>query len=455
MQKLWHKNWDLNEVVEAFETHHDLVLDQKLVKFDVLGSLAHAHGLHKIGILSESETQTLVHGLQEINVLSQSNQFELNSGDEDVHTKIENYLTDVYGEVGKKIHTGRSRNDQVLTAIRLYTKQNLLQVWSEALKVITVFHDVAHTYSQTLIPGYTHLQKAMPSTVGLWAGAFAAGFLDDLALLKAAYHLNNQSPLGSAAGYGVPLALDRQFVADTLGFESVQVNPLYCQNSRGKIEAAVVAALISLLQGINKFATDVLLFTTSEFEFMQVDHQLCSGSSIMPQKKNVDIAELLRSKVHLLLGNYTQLVSLSSNLASGYNRDLQDSKKPLMESLDLTIQCLQITQLLAAAITINAPKVQTAVTPELFATQYALSLVKQGLPFRAAYQQAAANYQQIDMSQFSAQASEYLEKIGHAGLARSMQHYKAELNAYQTENQKFQTIVTDLLDQKGFNEKQN
>jgi argininosuccinate lyase len=264
-------------------------------------------------------------------------------------------------------------------------------------------------------------------------------------LLKAVYQLNNQSPLGSAAGYGVPLPLNRQFVSDLLGFAKVQSNSLYCQNSRGKIEGAVVASLITILQEINKFATDVLLFTTSEFNFFEVAAELCSGSSIMPQKKNVDIAELLRSKVHLILGNYAQLIGLSSNLISGYNRDLQDSKKPLFESLELTIQCLQIAKLLLTKIEINHPKIQTAITPELFANHHALSLVKQGVPFREAYQQAAAEYQKIDLADFSITTSSHLGGIGNLGLKLLKKQLRNEQQLYQQENQKYQTMVTSLL----------
>lgn len=455
MQKLWHKNWKLNVVVETFETQGDLWLDQKLVKFDVLGSLAHAQGLHKIGLLSENEVKSLIYGLQEINTLNQKGRFLLQFGDEDVHTKIENFLTDLLGETGKKIHTGRSRNDQVLTAIRLFTKENLLQVWDETLELINLFQTFAEKHASIQMPGYTHMQKAMPSTVGMWAGAFAEGFCDDLILLKAAYKLNNQSPLGSAAGYGVPLPLDRQYVSDLLGFDKVQVNSLYCQNSRGKIESAVIAALISILQGINKFATDVLLFTTSELNFFEVAPELCSGSSIMPQKKNVDIAELLRSKVHTILGNYTQLVSLSSNLISGYNRDLQDSKKPLIDSLELTIQCLQVTKLLIASITIHPDALQSAITPELFATHYALKLVQQGSPFRQAYQQAAQKYQDLKTSDFSACTSSHLGSTSNLGLEILRKQLQQEQKIYQLEKQKYQIVIKSLLSKKGIYEKQD
>lgn len=455
MQKLWHKSWNLNKIVETFETQGDLSLDQKLVKFDVLGSIGHAQGLHKIGLLTENETQLLIKGLQQINTLNQKGQFLLKFGDEDVHTKIENYLTDTLGDIGKKIHTGRSRNDQVLTAIRLFTKENLLLVWNETLELINIFQDFAEKHTSTLMPGYTHMQKAMPSTIGMWAGAFSENFYDDLVSIKAVYQLNDQSPLGSAAGYGVPLALDRQFVSKILGFDKVQINSLYCQNSRGKIESAVIASLILVLQGINKFASDILLFTTSEFSFFEIAPELCSGSSIMPQKKNVDIAELLRSKVHLLLGNYTQLVSLSSNLVSGYNRDLQDSKKPLFESLQLTIQCLKIAKLLVFSIKVNSKKIQSTISPELFATHHALSLVKQGLPFRVAYHQAAHEYQNLKIDAFPITQSGHLGGTGNLGLELLHKQLQREQKVYQQANHKYQVTVKSLLSKKGKYEKQN
>ncbi len=455
MKKLWQKNWNLDKTIEAFETQVDLVLDQKLVKFDILGSMAHAQGLYKIGLLTDEEIKLLKTGFQEIINLNDLKQFVLQFGDEDIHSKIENHLTQTLGEVGKKIHTGRSRNDQVLTAIRLFTKDSLLQIWPATLELIEAFLDFSLKHAGVLMPGYTHMQKAMPSTMGLWAGAFAEGLLDDLALFQTAYTLNDQSPLGSAAGYGVPLFLDRQFVANLLGFGKVQNNSLYCQNSRGKIESVVVAALIAILQEINKFATDLLLFTTSEFRFVEISSELCSGSSIMPQKKNVDVAELLRSKVHLLLGNYSQLVGLSSNLVSGYNRDLQDSKKPLFESLELTCSCLQVAKLLVDSIKINHEQINMAISPELFATHHALNLVKQGVSFREAYQKTAVSYQEKSFSDFSIKDSVHLGGIGNLGLPQLKKQLKNEQKKYQIESDKYQAVISSLLSQKETHEKKD
>ncbi len=439
MKKLWQKQWKLNEVIEAFETKGDLVLDQKLVTADVYGSIAHAAGLVKIGILTSKEFEIVKKGLKEIFILNQEGKFILEAGDEDVHTKIENYLTQYCGEVGKKIHTGRSRNDQVLVAIRLFTKQQLLINWGNLLALIDAFIAFGKTYEATILPGYTHMQKAMPMSLEMWAGAFAQNLLDDLILLKSAYELNNQSPLGSAAGFGVPLSLPKQYTAELLGFANVQENPLACQNSRGKIEAGVVGALIAIYQDISKFASDVLLFTTSEFHFFDVAAELCTGSSIMPQKKNVDIAELLRSKVHLFLGYYVQLVSMSSNLISGYNRDLQDSKKPLFESLDIAQSGLEAAALLVKNIKPNKEAIEKAVTPEIFATHYALELVKQGISFREAYDTVGKNLSSLSKST-------RIESISNTDLSSLEMKMEKETTFFEQENKKFHKTLQILID---------
>jgi argininosuccinate lyase len=380
-QKLWQKGKGLQEAVEKFETEQDLALDQHLIPYDVQGSLAHAKGLHKIGILSKKELSDLEKGLKEV----LANGLTLAMGDEDMHTKIEQYLTNHFGDVGKKIHTGRSRNDQVLTALRLFSKDMLSQITNEINMTVKTAEVLIDQHGETPMPGYTHMQRAMPSSLGTWIGSIVASFQDDIRVIQSVYDLNDQSPLGSAAGYGVPLELDRAYTAKLMGFSRVQENPMYCQNARGKIEAQTIAACVSVMQTINKLASDVLFFTTAESGLLSIDEDLCSGSSIMPQKKNVDIAELLRSKLHLVSGYYTQMVGLSGNLISGYNRDLQDAKKPLYESLTTTLQCVQMTTLLMNGIHPNKEKLRRAMTDELYATHRALELVQKGMPFREAY----------------------------------------------------------------------
>src|SRR3989344_3146740 len=396
-KKLWQKETTkLNEFIEAFETKGDLELDLKLVEFDVKGSLAHAKMLFKLGVLDNKELEEIIKGLSEILKLNQKGKFNLEFGDEDIHTKIENFLTSKYGEVGKKIHTYRSRNDQVLTALRLYSKAQIEEIEKEVQELIKWFKTFQKEYGVLPIPGYTHMQKAMPSTISLWAGAFDASLKDDLMVLEAALKLNDQSPLGSAAGYGLPVKIDREYTAKLLGFSGVQEPVTYPQNSRGKIEAVTLASLVSILQTINKFASDILLFTSSEFNFFKASDEVTTGSSIMPQKKNIDLAELLRSKVHLVLGNYTQIVSLSSNLISGYNRDLQDSKKPLMESFEITLDSLKVCQILIQNIEPNENALKKAMTGDLFPTEQALKLVKQGVPFRKAYETIAKLFKEKD-----------------------------------------------------------
>lgn len=391
MKKLWQKkNEKLNPFIESFETKGDLLMDHKLLKYDVQGSIAHAKMLEKIGVLTKDELDKLLKGFSEILDLDKQSKFILKLGDEDMHTKIENYLTEKYGKVGKKIHTGRSRNDQVLTAIRLFCKDQLEKIHKELSILIKEFNLYEKKYGKILMPGYTHMQKAMPSSVKIWVQSFAESLIDDLTILEALEKINNQSPLGSAAGYGVSIPLDKNYTAKLLGFEKVQNNPLYCQNSRGKVEASIVAGLVNILQTINKFASDVMLFTTSEFSFFEVSEELASGSSIMPQKRNIDIAELLRSKVHLVLGNYAQIVSLSSNLISGYNRDLQDIKKPLIESLEITLESIQVTKILLKGLKPDKEKLSAALTDDLYAAQKVYNLVKEGLNFRDAYKKVGS-----------------------------------------------------------------
>ncbi len=389
--KLWQKHWELDKLVEAFETKGDLLLDGHLVRADVIGSLAQAAGLNRIGILSDAELQALRRGLTRILMLWKQEKFTLKAGDEDVHTKIETWLTQEVGDVGKKIHTGRSRNDQVATAIRIYTKEQLHDIVTALLALIAQFVAFARTHEKLPMPGYTHMQRAMPSSVGLWAGAFAEGLLDSLGTLEAAYALNDQSPLGSAAGYGVPLPHDRAYTAKLMGFAKVQNNSLSCQNGRGVIEASVVAALISILQHLSKFASDVLLFTTKEFDMFMVADELCSGSSIMPQKRNIDLAELIRSKTHVLTGHYVTLVGISANLISGYNRDLQDTKKPLLESLgtahDTIVASLQLLRGLAP----RPVRLREMMTSEIYSTHHALAQVTRGISFRDAYAGVSKN----------------------------------------------------------------
>ncbi len=387
--KLWQKDIKPDERVERFTVGNDYLLDRELLRYDCRASAAHARMLHKIGILSADERDLLVQGLQEIIDLDKAGKFEIRQSDEDCHTAIENYLTKHLGEVGKKIHTGRSRNDQVLTALRLLYRDALDQMDEGVKQLIGAFKELAKRDGSVAIPGFTHTRKAMPSTVALWAGAFIDAGQDNRLLLKTVRKLINQSPLGTAAGYGTTLNLDRQFVADELGFERVQQNPVYTQLSRGKFESSMLHLFSQVLFDLNRCASDLILFSMPDWGFFDLPATFCTGSSIMPQKMNPDVLELVRAKYHVINGLESQLKNLMANLITGYHRDAQLTKEPALKGITITADCLSIMTLLIDGIKVDADKAARQMSDELFATEKAYRLVEQGVPFRDAYRRVA------------------------------------------------------------------
>src|SRR6059058_5692311 len=386
MTKLWQKGYHLNEQVERFEAAQNSLLDARLIRHDVWGSLAHTAMLAKIGVLTESEHKALKDALCSILQLEATHEFTITLADEDVHTRVENYLVAVAGAAGKKIHMARSRNDQVLVDLRLYGKEQLHSIAAKLCELCTALLDFADTHADVPMPGYTHMQRAMLSSVGLWASSFSEALLDDEQLLSAAYRLNDQCPLGSAAGYGVPLDIDRQYSSDLLGFSRMQHNVIYVQNSRGKIEAAIVQALAQIMLDLSKLAQDILLFSTVEYGFFQVPQELCTGSSIMPQKRNLGIMELVRARTQTLLALQQQILGIVSGLPSGYNMDYQETKRPFMEALDLVQESLEICTLVVNKLEVNVEHLIAACTFELFAADRAYELASvDKLPFRDAY----------------------------------------------------------------------
>src|SRR5256886_2822227 len=386
MTKLWQKGYHLHEQVERFEAAQNSELDVRLIRQDVWGSLAHIAMLEKIGVLAEPEHRVLKEALCSILQMEAAHEFSITLADEDVHTRIENYLVEAAGAAGKKIHLARSRNDQVLVDLRLYGKEQLHHVAAGLCDLCAALLELAGTHTDTPMPGYTHMQRAMLSSVGLWAASFAEALLDDEQLLSAAYVLNDQSPLGSAAGYGVPIAIDRQYCADLLGFSRVQNNVIYVQNSRGKIEAAIVQALMQIMLDLSKLAQDILLFTTVEYGFFQMPQELCTGSSIMPQKRNLGVMELVRARTQTMLALQQQILGIVSGLPSGYNMDYQETKRPFMEALDLVQESLEICTLVVSKLEVNVEHLMAACTFELFAADRAYELASVAkVPFRDAY----------------------------------------------------------------------
>ena len=396
MAKLWQKDYSLDQVVEHFTVGEDYLLDRNLVNGDCVSGIAHAAMLETIGILTEYEFKSLRNELINIIKLNDSGEFPILPGDEDCHTAIENYLTAVpvkavLGEAGKKIHTGRSRNDQVIAAIRLYSRAFLIEFQRECLKLTSNLIDFAGTNSNVPMPGRTHMQIAMPSSVGLWAGAYAEGLLDDLSLVAVAYNLNNMCPLGSAASYGVPLPIKREMVAQALGFERVQNNVLYVNNSRGKVESVILDAVEQVMITLSKMAQDLILFSMPEFKYFSLPVELCTGSSIMPQKRNPAALELIRAKAATVSAFSMQIKNIIKGLPSGYNRDFQDTKAPFIKGLNVGINCVRIMDLIIRRIKVNENKLLDGFIPEIFATDKAMELVGRGMPFRDAYRQVGSS----------------------------------------------------------------
>jgi argininosuccinate lyase len=388
--KLWQKGYAVHPLVEEYLTG-DVSFDNRLIEADVLGSIAHARMLGKIGLLTAEEVAALTKELAHIIELAEAGQFVVTTADEDVHTKIENHLTATVGEAGGRIHTARSRNDQVLVDLRLYTRGELTALMDALLDTIEALTDYAEQGKDIPMPGYTHMQRAMLSSVGLWIAGFAEALLDDLQVLRTAYAINDQSPLGSAASYGVPFDIDRQYVADLLGFAKVQRNVLYAQAGRGKFEGLIVQALAQIMIDLSRLAQDVLLFTTSEYDFFRVAPEMTTGSSIMPQKHNLDVMEIMRGKARTVLAYQQQILETVTGLPSGYNTDFGETKSAFMRALDVTVASLHVMTVFIPGLEPRQEQMQAACSPQLFATDHAYALVtSQEMPFRDAYRLIAS-----------------------------------------------------------------
>jgi argininosuccinate lyase len=385
LSKLWDKGYALDELIEEFTVGEDPQLDQRLVAADCVASMAHARMLARIGILTPEENEALRRELAAILRLNRDGQFPIRREEEDCHTAIENRLVETAGQAGKKIHTGRSRNDQVIAALRLYARSFLLEFQGAVLDLVQALLRFAEEHGDLPMPGRTHLQAAMPSSVGLWAGAWLEELLDDLQLLDAAYALNNCSPLGSAASYGVPLPLDRETVAESLAFDRVQNNVLYVNNSRGKVESIILDALEQVMLTLSKLAQDLILFSLPEFGYFRLPDELFAGSSIMPQKKNPCMLELMRAKAATIGSYCAQVKSIIRALPSGYNRDFQETKEPFLRGLDLALISVRVMQAVVVKLRPDAERLRRGFTPDIFATDRAMELVAKGVPFREAY----------------------------------------------------------------------
>ena len=395
MAKLWQKDYELNELVEKFTVGRDYILDRALIVSDCTASIAHARMLHSIKLLSAEELSALEDALRNVVSDFKEGKFEIKQSDEDCHTAIENYLTEKTGDAGKKIHTGRSRNDQVATALRMFSRASVLNLIGKGAALVSSILEFAAANEAVPMPGRTHMQIAMPSTVGLWAGAWAEELVDSLRNLQSVYELLDQCPLGAAASYGTPLPLNREMTAELLGFSKVQNNVLYVNNSRGRLESLVLDAVEHITLVLSSAAQDLILFSLPEFGYFSLPAELCSGSSIMPQKKNPDGLELMRGKSATVSSYAMNIKQVVRSLPSGYNRDFQETKEPYMNGLELAGQCIDIMELTFRKLEVNREGLERGFTPEIWATDAAIELVAGGASFRDAYREIGLNLESL------------------------------------------------------------
>ena len=353
MSKLWEKNLQIDAKIEAFTVGRDTEMDLFLAKHDVLGSMAHIRMLAAVGLLDATELPVLTQELKSIYALAASDAFVIEAGVEDVHSQVELMLTRALGDMGKKIHSGRSRNDQVLLDMKLFTREAIQETVTKVNELFDVLIAQSERYKNILLPGYTHLQVAMPSSFGLWFGAYAESLADDLQTLLSAYKITNRNPLGSAAGYGSSFPLDRQMTTDLLGFDTMNYNVVYAQMGRGKMERTVANALASIAATISKLAFDACMYTSQNFGFIKLPDQFTTGSSIMPHKKNPDVFELTRAKCNKIQTLPQQISAITNNLPSGYFRDLQIIKELFVPAFAELNACIEMTSMMMANIEIN------------------------------------------------------------------------------------------------------
>ena len=383
--KLWEKNVSATAEIERFTVGRDRELDLFLAESDVLGSMAHTTMLESIGLIKPDELQALLAEMRNILTDIRQGRFEIEEGVEDVHSEVELLLTRRLGDVGKKIHSGRSRNDQVLLDLKLWTRRQLRQVVELVSQLFTVLQKQSERYRDVLMPGYTHLQVAMPSSFGLWFGAYAESLTDDVRFLQAAYQMVDRNPLGSAAGYGSSFPLDRELTTRLLGFESMAYNVVYAQMGRGKMERNVAFALASVAGTLSKLAFDACMFNSQNFAFLKLPDDCTTGSSIMPHKKNPDVFELTRAKCNKLQGLPTQLTLIAGNLPSGYFRDLQITKEVFLPAFDELKDCIRMAIYIIERVRVNEHILDDPRYDLMFSVEEVNRLAASGMPFRDAY----------------------------------------------------------------------
>ncbi|MFO8000781.1 MAG: argininosuccinate lyase [Marinilabilia sp.] len=392
--KLWDKGTSTDKKIESFTIGRDRELDLYLAPFDVMGTMAHSTMLKKVGLLSGDELNALLPALKSLYHKARAGEFVIEEGVEDVHSQVEMELTRQLGDTGKKVHSGRSRNDQVLLDLKLFTREKIMEITQSVEGLFHVLQQKSEAHKADLLPGYTHLQVAMPSSFGLWFGAYAESLVDDLQMLLASWRITNQNPLGAAAGYGNSFPLDRRLTTQLLGFEDLSYNVVYAQMGRGKMERSVGMALSSVASTLSKLAMDACLYMSQNFGFISLPDAFTTGSSIMPHKKNPDVFELLRARCNKLIDVPAQIAMITGNLPSGYFRDMQVIKEIFLPAFDELIGCLDLMKLAMENVKVNQNIMDNDLYKYAFSVEEVNRLVLQGVPFREAYRQVGADIEE-------------------------------------------------------------
>ena len=399
MNKLWEKDFEVNKEIERFTVGRDREMDLMLAKYDVMGSMAHITMLESIGLIGKDELPVLLGELKNIYEICQRGEFIIEEDVEDVHSQVEMMLTRKLGDMGKKIHSGRSRNDQVLLDLKLFTRNRLKELVKKVRILFDQLIEKSNQYKDVLMPGYTHLQVAMPSSFGLWFGAYAESLTDDMMMLNAAYRITNRNPLGSAAGYGSSFPLNRTMTTQLLGFDTMNYNVVYAQMGRGKMERNVSAAMTSVAATLSKMAFDACLFNSQNFGFVKLPKECTTGSSIMPHKKNPDVFELIRAKCNKLQALPQQIMMITNNLPVGYFRDMQIMKEVFMPAFDELNDCIDMAAYIINKMEVNRHILDDSRYDPMFSVEEVNRLAASGMPFRDAYKKVGLD---IEKGQFIA-----------------------------------------------------
>ncbi len=389
--KLWNKNSKLNRAIENFTIGNDHQLDLLLAPHDILGSMAHVIMLKETGFLTETETKALYHELKDLYYKAEKGELKIEEGVEDIHSQVEKILTDRLGDTAGKVHTARSRNDQVLLDLKLFSRQQLTFIFEKVQILFNKLIALSEEHKEVLMPGYTHLQAAMPSSFGLFFGAFAESLTDDMIILSSAYRLINQNPLGSAAGYGSSFAINRKRTTELLGFDTLVYNSIYSQMGRGKTEKVIAFALSSIASSLSKLAMDMTLFMSQNFNFISLAEEFTTGSSIMPHKKNPDVLELIRARCNRLQSLPNEISAISTNLPMGYHRDYQEVKEAYLPAFPKLLSCLNMMILVLENITLNENILEDERYKYIFSVEEINKKVQGGIPFREAYHKVAGS----------------------------------------------------------------